>query len=58
MVGRGVSTVSSILEEVSKVLVDHLWNNCVSVHMPDSKEAFKKKSSTWKNSGSSRVAGQ
>ena len=42
MVGRGVSTVSSILEEVSKVLVDHLWNNCVSVHMPDSKEAFKK----------------
>ena len=28
MVGRGVSTVSSIVEEVLKVLVNHLWNNC------------------------------
>ena len=27
MVGRGVSTVSSIVEEVSKVLVNHLWND-------------------------------
>ena len=31
---RGVSTVSCIVEEVSQVLVNHLWNNCVSVHMP------------------------
>ena len=28
MVGRGVSTVSSIVEEVSQVLVNHLWNDC------------------------------
>ena len=41
MVGRGVSTVSSIVEEVSQVLVNHLWNDCVSVHLPDSTEAFK-----------------
>ena len=32
MVGRGVSTVSSIVEEVSQVLVNHLWNDCVSIH--------------------------
>lgn len=43
MVGRGVSTVSSIVEEVSQVLVNHLWNDCVSVHLPDSTEAFKEK---------------
>ena len=43
MVGRGVSTVSSIVEEVSQVLVNRLWNDCVSVHMPDSTEAFKVK---------------
>ena len=43
MVGRGVSTVSSIVEEVSQVPVNHLWNDCVSVHMPDSTEAFKDK---------------
>ena len=43
MVGRRVSTVSSIVEEVSQVPVNHLWNNCVSVHMPDSTEAFKDK---------------
>ena len=43
MVGRGVSTVSSIVEEVSQVLVNHLWNDCVSIHFPDSTEAFKEK---------------
>ena len=43
MVGRRVSTVSSIVEEVSQVPVNHLWNDCVSVRMPDSTEAFKDK---------------
>ena len=43
MVGRGVSTVSFIVEEVSQVPVNHLWNDCVSVHMLDSTEAFKDK---------------
>ena len=38
-----VGTVSSIVEEVSQVPVNHLWNDCVSVHMPDSTEAFKDK---------------
>ena len=40
MVGRSVSTVSSIVEEVSQVLVKHLWNDCVSIHFPDLTEAF------------------
>ena len=43
MVGRGDSTVSSIVEEVSQVLVNHLWNDCVSIHFPDSTEALKEK---------------
>ena len=43
MVGRGVSTVSSIVHEVSEVLVDHLWSESVSSHMPSSQEEFKKK---------------
>ena len=43
LVGRGVSTVSSIVEEVSQVLVNHLWNDCVSIHLPHSTEAFKEK---------------
>ena len=43
MVESSVSTVSSIVEEVSQVLVNHLWNERVSIHFPDSTEAFKKK---------------
>ena len=43
VVGRDVSTVSSIVENVSQVLVKHLWNDCVSAHMPDSTEPFKEK---------------
>ena len=34
MSGLGVSTVSSICQEVCQVLVDHLWNETVSTHMP------------------------
>ena len=28
IVGRDISTISSIVEEVSQVLVNHLWNDC------------------------------
>ena len=38
MIRRGVSTVSSIVEEVSQVLVYQLWNECVAIHMPDCTE--------------------
>ena len=39
----GVSTVSSICQEVCQVLVDHLWNETVSTHMPQTEEEFKQK---------------
>ena len=43
MTGRGVSTVSSIVQEVSQVLVEHLWQESISSHMPQSPEEFEKK---------------
>ena len=43
MAGVGVSTVCSIVNEVCQVLVDHLWSECVSSHMPKTQDDFKKK---------------
>ena len=43
MSGLGVSTVSLIVPEVFQVLVDHLWNETVSNHMPKTREDFKRK---------------
>ena len=43
MPGLGVSTVCLIVQEVCQVLVDHLWRECVSCHMPNTQEDFKKK---------------
>ena len=43
MAGLGVSTVCSIVHEVCQVLVDQLWNESVSSHMPKTREDFKKK---------------
>ena len=43
MSGLGVSTISSICQEVCQVLVDHLWNENVSSHMPQTEEEFKQK---------------
>ena len=45
MSGLGISTVSSICQEVSQVLVDHLWYETVSTHMPQTGEEFKQKNS-------------
>ena len=42
MVGRDVS--SSIFEEISQVLVNLLWIDCVSIQLPDLTKAFKEKS--------------
>ena len=43
MSGLGVSTVCSIVQEVCQLLVDHLWSESVSCHMPNTQEDFKKK---------------
>jgi len=43
MSGLGVSAVSSICQEVCEVLVDYLWNETVSTHMPQTEEEFKQK---------------
>ena len=43
MSGLGIYTVSSICQEVRQVLVDHLWNETVSTHMPQKEEEFKRK---------------
>ena len=45
MCGLGVSTVSSICQEVCQVLVDHLWNETVSTHVHQTEEEFKQKKS-------------
>ena len=41
MCGIGVSTVFSICQEFCQVLVDHLWNETVSTHVPQTEEEFK-----------------
>ena len=43
MVGRGISTVNAIVQEVSEVLVDHLWHEAISSNMPKCREGFEKK---------------
>ena len=43
MTGLGVSTVCTIVNEVTKVIVENLRKECVTKHMPKSEEEFKKK---------------
>ena len=43
MAGLGASTVCSIVNEVCQVLVDHLWSECVSSHMPKTRMISRKK---------------
>ena len=43
MPGLRVCTVCSIVNEVCQVLVDHLWCECVSGHMPKTQDDFKEK---------------
>ena len=35
--------VMNVMNEVCQVLVDHLWSECVSSHMPKTRDDFKKK---------------
>ena len=43
MVGLGVSTVSSIVQEVCQAIVEQLWTDTISRHMPKTQEEFRKK---------------
>lgn len=43
MTGLGVSTVCTIVNEVTKAIVENLWDECVTKHMPKSEEEFRKK---------------
>ena len=43
MTGLGVSTVCTIVNEVTKAIVENFWDECVNKHMPKSEEEFKKK---------------
>ena len=43
MVGRGLSTVNSIVHEVSKVLVEYLWQEAISSNLPKCREDFEEK---------------
>lgn len=60
MSGLGVSTISSIGQEDCQVLVDHLWKETVTCHMPQTEEELKKKEKflTWKNFGNFLAVGQ
>ena len=43
MTRLGVSTVCTIVNEVTQAIVDNLWDECVGQQLPLSKEQFKKK---------------
>ena len=43
MTGLGVSTVCTIVNDVMKAIVENLWEECVTKHMPKTEEDFKKK---------------
>ena len=55
MSGLGISNVSSIC---CQDLVDHLWNETVSSHVPQTEEGFKQKLSTKNNFGNVLAAEQ
>lgn len=57
MVGRGVTTVSSIVLEVYQVLVEYLWTERISSNMPKSRENWSERPSTWRIYGNFLAAG-
>ena len=57
MTGLGVSTVCTIVNEVTRAIVNNLWDECVGQHLPRSQEHFKERYLIWRNSGSFVVVG-
>jgi len=43
LVGLGVSTVATIVREVSHTIVETLWQECVSRHLPQNQHGFERK---------------
>lgn len=43
MTGLGMSTVCTIVNEVTRVIVDNLWDECADQQLPKSEEQFKEK---------------
>ena len=43
MAGVGISTVSTIVQEVSESIIDNLWDNAVAKHFPVDETQFKEK---------------
>ena len=43
MTGLGVSTVCTIVKEVTKAIVEKLWDECVTKHMPKTEDEFRNK---------------
>ena len=43
MAGLGRSTVSTIVGEVTEVIVTCIWKECITAHMPVTQEDFKNK---------------
>ena len=58
MSGLGVSTISSICQEVCQVLVAIYGTRMCQVTCPKLKKSLNKKFSTWKNSGNFHAVGQ
>ena len=43
MTGLGVSTMCTIVNEVTRTIVDNLWGECIGQQLPKSEEHFKEK---------------
>jgi len=43
MAGLGASTVQEIVTQVCRLIVEHLWEECVMKHMPCTEQEFKQK---------------
>ena len=41
MSGLGVSTICEIVSDVSRAIINQLWNTCVTKHMPSTEEEFR-----------------
>ena len=49
MSGLGVSTVHAIVTQICASIVENLWQECITEHMPQSEEDFKGKKEDMNN---------